>query len=185
MDSTRPWTILSDETVFEAAPYVRVARHRVRIEPGREVPDYYQVILPDFAMIGAVTTEGKIITLWQYKHGARQYGLTFPAGIIDEGETAAAAAGRELLEETGYRAASLRFLGRYASSGNQGCGFASFFWAEGCERVADPASGDLERMDLRLMTAGDVEEALRSGDGSSMANAALWGLVRANGLATV
>src|SRR5882724_5045609 len=40
----------------------------------------------------------------QYRHAAQQYLWELPAGRIDEGEKPLAAAKRELLEETGYRA---------------------------------------------------------------------------------
>ena len=47
------WTILDDETVFEAKPFVRVTRQRVITCQGKEVPDYYQVGLPDFVLVWA------------------------------------------------------------------------------------------------------------------------------------
>ena len=40
----------------------------------------------------------------QYRHAARQYLWELPAGRIDEGEKPLAAARRELIEETGFRA---------------------------------------------------------------------------------
>lgn len=54
----------------------------------------------------------------QYRHAANDYLWEVPAGRIDPGETAAYAAKRELLEETGYTAKNWRrILKFYASPG--------------------------------------------------------------------
>ena len=118
--------------VFAAPPFLDVRRQRVRTTSGRVVDDYYQVTFPDFAICCAVTTDQRIVTLWQYKHGARASGLTFPAGIIEPGEPAEDAMRRELLEETGYAAGAAHFLGRYVCNSNQGAGWAHLFVLEDC-----------------------------------------------------
>ncbi len=48
----------------------------------------------------------------QYRHGSNEITLEFPAGMVDKGELAVDAAKRELLEETGYSAASLIEIGK-------------------------------------------------------------------------
>ena len=52
----------------------------------------------------------------QYRHAAKQYLLEVPAGKLEEGEKPLAGAKRELLEETGFRAARWRKLTRYFAS---------------------------------------------------------------------
>jgi ADP-ribose pyrophosphatase len=54
----------------------------------------------------------------QYRHAAKDHLWELPAGRIDPGENELAAAKRELIEETGYRAANWRrILKFYASPG--------------------------------------------------------------------
>lgn len=60
----------------------------------------------------------RIVLIRQYRPPAERLVFEFPAGLIDEGETAGQAAARELLEETGYVASTLRvFPAAYTTPG--------------------------------------------------------------------
>jgi ADP-ribose pyrophosphatase len=62
--------------------------------------------------------EPRILLERQYRHAAQSMMWELPAGRIDDGETAATAAKRELLEETGYTARHWkRILHFYVSPG--------------------------------------------------------------------
>jgi ADP-ribose pyrophosphatase len=52
----------------------------------------------------------------QYRHAARQFLLELPAGRRDPGEAPLAAAKREMIEETGYRAKRWTMMLRYFAS---------------------------------------------------------------------
>jgi ADP-ribose pyrophosphatase len=74
-------------------------------------PPFYSLRLPDYTSIVAVTEEGRIVIVRQYRPAVEKHTLELPSGLIDPGESPAEAAGRELLEETGYRAPSVEVLG--------------------------------------------------------------------------
>ena len=57
-----------------------------------------------------------IILERQYRHAAGQILLELPAGRIEPGEAPLAAAKREMIEETGYRAKRWTFLTKYFAS---------------------------------------------------------------------
>lgn len=124
-----------------------------------------------------MTAQGEVLTLWQYKHGARRSGLTFPAGEFRR-ENPREAMRRELLEETGHAGGTITELGSYAVSGNQGCGQGHFFLIKDCERVSPADPGDHENMELRLMSVEAIDQALRQGQFALMPHVALWGLAR-------
>jgi ADP-ribose pyrophosphatase len=59
---------------------------------------------PGSVVVLPVLKDGRIVMIEQYRHATRQYLWELVAGRIDAGESAKAAAARELKEETGYTA---------------------------------------------------------------------------------
>jgi ADP-ribose pyrophosphatase len=57
-----------------------------------------------------------VILIRQYRHAAGQYLLELPAGRIEPGEKPLAAAKREMIEETGFRAKKWTLLTKYYAS---------------------------------------------------------------------
>lgn len=84
--------------------------------------------------------EGHVLLVEQYRVPIGARCLELPAGLVGDeeaGEEAAAAAIRELEEETGWRAARMTDLGRFhASPGMSSEGF-TLLRAEGLERVGE------------------------------------------------
>jgi len=172
------WKTRAVETVFEAAPYVKVVRETVELPNGQVVDDFYQLNLRDFALVVPVMQDGRILMLRQYKHGPRDVSVSFPAGMVDAGEDPEAGARRELMEETGVQAGELISLGSFVDNGNQrGCR-GHYFLATGCKKVAEPASGDLEDMQEEMWTVQALDEALRRQEMSIIHHVAAWGMAR-------
>jgi len=144
----KPWTTLDRRVEFSGGPIREIVRETVQLPDGRIIPDFYTARMGDYALVYAVTTEGKVLVLRQYKHGLGRVCLTFPGGYVAPGEDPAVAAERELLEETGYRGGKLTSLGSFVTNANQGCNTAHLFRIDGCQRECDPDSGDLEEMEL-------------------------------------
>ena len=144
---------------------------QVRLPGGKLVDDYHCVEMPAYTVIFAETEEGQVIVERQYKHGLRKVSLTLPAGLVEAGEDTLVAAQRELLEETGYQATGWRHLGSFVPNSNYGCGLAHVYRATRARRVAEPDAGDLEEIEILLMSPDDLLRAVQTGEvgASSMA----------------
>ena len=68
------------------------------------------------AAVIPVMDDGKILMVTQYRNALERDTLEIPAGKLDMGEDTAAAAHRELAEETGLRCGKLEFLGNFYPS---------------------------------------------------------------------
>jgi len=154
--AVKPWTTLDRRVEFSGGPIREIVRETVQLPDGRIIPDFYTARMGDYALVYAVTTEGKVLVLRQYKHGLGRVCLTFPGGYVAPGEDPAVAAERELLEETGYRGGKLTSLGSFVTNANQGCNTAHLFRVDGCQRECDPDSGDLEEMELTVFEPAEL-----------------------------
>lgn len=61
-------------------------------------------------MVAAITQEHEILLVREYAAGTEQYELQLPKGIVESEEDSLVAANRELAEETGFAARSLKKL---------------------------------------------------------------------------
>jgi 8-oxo-dGTP pyrophosphatase MutT (NUDIX family) len=97
----RGWRVLKSDYVIET-PYLRLRRDRIELPSGQTIEDYFVRESRGFSVVFALTPDEHVVLVRQYKHGIGTGVLELPAGAIDEGESAAACARRELAEETGY-----------------------------------------------------------------------------------
>ncbi|MBN2468061.1 MAG: NUDIX hydrolase [Deltaproteobacteria bacterium] len=73
--------------------------------------DFYIIETPDWVNIIPVTDDNQVVFVKQFRHGTKEVTLEIPGGVVERGDTPEESARRELLEETGYCAGSLKFLG--------------------------------------------------------------------------
>lgn len=132
------------------------------------------VIHPGAVAIVPLLDDGRVLLVRQYRHAVGEILLELPAGTLDRAEDRstedpAAAARRELAEETGYSAADWQLLGRFFTAP----GFATeemfLYLARGLAPVdgyAGPAAD--ERLDvvptdwvdaLRMAERGEIRDA--------------------------
>ena len=116
---------------------------------------------PGACAVVALTAEGEVVLVRQFREAVRQELLEIPAGIFDvDGEDGAGCAARELLEETGYRAVNLTYLAAIYTSP----GFANerieLFTAD-AEPTGAPREAGIE---VVTMSPADAIEAIERGD---------------------
>jgi ADP-ribose pyrophosphatase len=170
------WTVLGEQVVYAADPFLRLTRQHVVLPDGRHVRDYHQVRFPDYVTAVARTAAGDYVLLRKYNHGYNRACLLFAGGMKKPGENPRRAVARELREETGYVARRWRSLGHYIPHSNYGCGSVHFYLGEDCRQIAEPDSGDLEPMEVRLMSHDALRRYLRSGRNPSLCCAAAFSM---------
>ncbi len=113
-------------------------------------------------MVFAATPEGKVLLVEEYRPPIGCRCLCFPAGLSgDEGpESDLQAAHRELLEETGYEAAQMRYLFSGPSSPGLSSETLSFYLASGLHRVAAGGGVENENITVREAPLAEIDSWL-------------------------
>jgi 8-oxo-dGTP pyrophosphatase MutT (NUDIX family) len=137
--------------------WIKVRVDTCRTSRGVTIEDYYVVEKPDFTMVVAITDDGKLVTIREYKHGCGGVVLQLPAGYLEPGEDPAHNAVRELREETGYEASRVEHLASLCSSTGIMTNRAHIFLCTGL-RAAGPQEMDVqEDIEVHLV---DFEDAV-------------------------
>jgi len=110
MGAPKRWEVLSSERLHDCAVFA-VSRTLTRSPNTGNAHPFYRIEADGWVNVVPITPDEQVVMVRQYRHGADAVTLEIPGGIIDPGEDPATAAGRELREETGYRAARLESLG--------------------------------------------------------------------------
>lgn len=85
--------------------------------PSGDVATREVAVRPDAVAIVPITDDGDVVMLRQYRHPVGRYELEIPAGLLDvDGEAPEDAVRRELIEEAGLTAGSVRRLIRFWNS---------------------------------------------------------------------
>lgn len=109
--------------------------------------------------------DGHVLLVEQYRVPLGRNCIELPAGLIGdetEGEDPLEAAGRELEEETGYRAARLESLGEYYSSPGMVSESFTLVRASGLTRVGDGGGTDGEDITVHRVAISELQEFLES-----------------------
>lgn len=107
-------------------------------------------VAKESVMVVALTADERIVLVEEFRPAVEASVICLPAGLVgDEGpEESSAAAGRELLEETGWGAAALELVGRGPGSAGMSSEIVGFYSARGVERTGE--QGEREREEIRV-----------------------------------
>jgi ADP-ribose pyrophosphatase len=170
-------------TLSYEGPLFRVYTDKI-IENGREL--MRDVIRHNGSVVVLAVDDAKskrdplIVMERQYRHAAREVLLEVPAGKMEEGEDALAAAKRELLEETGFKAKRWRKMIRYFASPGFLGEFMQVFLAEGLT-LGDAQPEYDEQIEIEMMPLSKLIKMIEAGkvhDGKTLISVMLYARLR-------
>jgi ADP-ribose pyrophosphatase len=144
------------KSVFETPWFSLIAKY---FDETSSSSPHYSIQTDDYVSIVAVTQDNEFVLVRQFRPAVETATLELPAGHVDGNETPEFSARRELLEETGFDARSIKPLGWLLPdtgrlSNRMWCFFASDLMAVKFE----PEAGiDIVRLKHQELTSAIVE----------------------------
>ena len=166
----KPWQIIRSQVLIDRQPWLRLVEQDVRLSNGCVIEGYLLAQAREYAMTFALTDQGSVPLVQQYKHGLGGLSYDLPAGYLDTGEEPLACAQRELREETGYVADDWRHLTSVVLDSNRGNTRAHLFFARGARQVAAPHLDDTEDLATRFLAPDEILAMIHSGELDSVAS---------------
>jgi 8-oxo-dGTP pyrophosphatase MutT (NUDIX family) len=174
MSVLKPWREIRCEPLVDCRIF-SVERSIVLSPTDGSEHDYFRITSSDWVQLIPLTAANEVVMVRQYRHGASDFVLEIPGGILDPGEDPAAAATRECLEETGYRAVELHALGAINPNPALHAHRLHSFYARNVVRVGSIQNTATEQTEVELVPLNEIAALLRTGRiDHSLVAATLW-----------
>jgi ADP-ribose pyrophosphatase len=158
-----PWKIKSDHVTYDNGFFEVHVRQSVSPVTGKEHP-FYVLSTWDWVNIIALTDDGEIPMVYQYRHGSGELSLEIPGGAVDkEDGHPLEAAKRELREETGYEAREWHLLGKIKPNPAILDNTCHIYLALGAKKVSELDLDEAEELEVRLHPLPEVKQMIRNG----------------------
>ncbi len=159
----QPWKKKGEKVDYDCGFFQVTVKNSASPVTGKEHP-FYVLNTWDWVNVIAITDDGKIPMVNQYRHGSEAFSLEIPGGAVDRNDGhALEGAKRELLEETGYEAREWVELGKIRPNPailNNTC---HIYLAKGAKKVADLDLDEAEELEVQLHTLAEIEAMIRQG----------------------
>ena len=117
---------------------------------------------PEWVNIVAVTPDGKLLVVKQFRLGTQVVTTEIPAGVVEKGEDPQKAAIRELAEETGYTTDNWTYLGWVEPNPAYQDNRCHQFLAQNVVRTQDVKQDDGEDVEFCVMTLDEIQEEIKA-----------------------
>ncbi len=163
---------MSTKLVLDQKPWIRIWDDHVLLPNGKEIKHYIRTETRSYSMCFAITADGMVPAIKQYKHGVGRCFYELPAGYLEPGEDPMACARRELLEETGLGGGKWEHLASLVINSNRGDARAHLFLARDVIPQAPQQLDDTEILEVVFFTPQEIVAMVWSGEIESLPSSA-------------
>ena len=160
----RPWKVLKSENILRLGPWLSVRQECVELPSGKQIPTWFVLEFPDWINVIAVTKDGHLVMIDQYRHALGETHYEIVAGVVDAGETPLEAAKRELMEETGFGGGEWSEFMVLSPNPTNHNNHSYTFLATGVEPLEQPHQESTEDIHTHIMTHDEVKQLLENGE---------------------
>lgn len=154
------WKVLESNYLHQE-PWLTIRKDKCQLPNGNIVPAFYVNEYPEWVNALALTKEGQVIIVKQYRHGIEEVGIEVPGGVVETGENLEEGMKRELLEETGYVFDAMEYLGKISANPSTTNNFMHMFLATGGVKVAEQNLDGSEEVEVVLMNIEEVKQLIK------------------------
>jgi ADP-ribose pyrophosphatase len=155
------WKVLSSEQLFNDQ-WFKVRKEKCETPSGKIIDPYYVYDFSTWVGGFALTADGKVIMIRQYRHALGETCIEIPGGCVDDTDKSLEdAIARELLEETGYQFSSIKHLGRISPNPSTNSNLLHMFLATGGVKVSEQSLDENEEIEIVLLSMDELKQLLR------------------------
>lgn len=159
----RPWTIVRSSTDRSYRVF-SLRTDRARSPRTGVEHDFFILESSSWVNVIPLTSDGHVVMVRQYRHGIRGVTLEIPGGLVEEGDSPESAAARELKEETGYDAPTLKALGSVHPNPAIQNNRCYTFLAEGAAPAGTQQQDEREDIEVVLKPLVLIPSLIREGE---------------------
>lgn len=156
------WKKLSSKILFEH-PRLLVEEDEVMLPSGEKIEYLRYGYRGNGVVIMCKNNDGKFLFLKEYAYIPNKNLIQLPMGLINKDESPELAANRELAEETGLIARSLKLIGTFLQSYRRSENTAYVYFGTNLEKHFKPKDKE-EYMDSIWLTKTEIRDSIINGD---------------------
>lgn len=153
--------VYGERTIYDNK-WVRLVQ--LDIEPPDGHRFWHHVVrLQTVALAAVFDDNDRVLMTWRHRFVPDAFGWELPGGIVDQGETGAATAAREVEEETGWRATGpMKLVSRFQPMPGMVDTPHEVYAATGAEKIGEPT--DLEEAGIiDWIPLAEIPDLIRTG----------------------
>ena len=158
-----PWKVIESKYAYRDR-WLALRSDTVELPNGSVLSPFHVIEQPDWVTAVALTHDGNVLLVEEYRHGVRQTVIELPSGIHDKPEEEPLAAmKRELREETGFASEEWVPLGSFFANAPRLDNTVHCFAALDARKVAEPDPDDSELLITHEVPLADFLAELSDG----------------------